>query len=74
MSHGLIVPALANDPIRLVARPFPVEGKEFLLTLGRQSVMNIFTASGFSSTFAFRFCEHRREKQNIMCRKSRFLH
>jgi hypothetical protein len=31
--------------------PFGVEGKEFLLTLAVQSVMNIFTAFGFSVQF-----------------------
>ena len=31
--------------------PFGIEGKEFLLTVGVQSVMNIFTASGFSVQF-----------------------
>jgi hypothetical protein len=30
---------------------FGVEGKEFLLTVIAQSVMNIFTASGFSVQF-----------------------
>jgi hypothetical protein len=31
--------------------PFGVEGKEFLLTVVAQSVMNIFTAFGFSVQF-----------------------
>jgi hypothetical protein len=31
--------------------PSGVEGKEFLLTVAAQSVMNIFTASGFSVQF-----------------------
>jgi hypothetical protein len=34
------------DGIRRTKTPFRVEGKEFLLTLDVQSVMNIFTASG----------------------------
>ena len=34
-----------------VDAPFRIEGKEFLLTRGGQSVMNIFTASGFGAQF-----------------------
>jgi hypothetical protein len=39
-------PALHHEN-RLAKAPFRVEGKEFLLTPGVQSVMNIFTAFGF---------------------------
>jgi hypothetical protein len=35
--------------------PLPAEEKEFLLTLGGQSVMNIFTAFGCSVQFCIRF-------------------
>jgi hypothetical protein len=43
--------------------PFGVEEKEFLLTPDWQSVMNIFTASGYGCNFPFEPCEHRREAQ-----------
>jgi len=35
--------------------PLPAEEKEFLLTESGQSVMNIFTAFGFSVQFCIRF-------------------
>ena len=43
--------------------PFGVEGKEFLLTVALQSVMNIFTASGLMCNFVSVTCEHRRHDQ-----------
>jgi hypothetical protein len=39
--------AALNNENRRANAPFRVEGKEFLLTPGVQSVMNIFTAFGF---------------------------
>jgi hypothetical protein len=39
--------SLDGEGFARVGVPLSVEGKEFLLTPGGQSVMNIFTASGF---------------------------
>jgi hypothetical protein len=39
--------SLISKGFKVVGTPFRVESKEFLLTRGGQSVMNMFTASGF---------------------------
>ena len=52
--------------------PFRVEGKQFRLTAGRQSVMNRFTASGFRAQFSD--CVSRAQKTKtitIMCREGK---
>ncbi|MBZ5726919.1 MAG: hypothetical protein LAP87_18230 [Acidobacteriia bacterium] len=46
----------------LASLRFRVEGKEFLLTPALQSVMNIFTAFGFSEQFCVLYpAKHRRD-------------
>jgi hypothetical protein len=46
---------LIHARFELADAPLTAEGKEFLLTEGGQSVMNIFTAFGFSVQFCIRF-------------------
>jgi hypothetical protein len=45
---------LIHARFELADAPLTAEGKEFLLTEGGQSVMNIFTAFGFSVQFCIR--------------------
>jgi hypothetical protein len=47
--------SLETRGLRIANAPLCAEGKEFLLTERGQSVMNIFTASGFSVQFCIRF-------------------
>jgi hypothetical protein len=46
--------SLSGTLSEVARRPLSAEGKEFLLTPGGQSVMNIFTASGFRVHFFVR--------------------
>jgi hypothetical protein len=47
---------------RALKAPLPAEGKEFLLTVDGQSVMNSFTAFGSVCNFVFVSRESTREK------------
>jgi hypothetical protein len=56
--------------LRVASVPLGVEGKEFLLTPDGQSVMNIFTASGFAKQFCVRNLASTEDKKiRDMCRK-----